>query len=96
MKSWWPLLAAILLPGGCILALGVWSRRRWLAREAAQIDALIRPARPVFEKLSAKEYDEVRAEAARRHVAQSYRQKQSRQIASGETIEPQIRIVGHR
>lgn len=88
------ILVAIVVHGGSI-AFGLYLRRRWLDREAAKVDTLIRPVRPVFEKLPPSEADAMRAEASRRHAAQSYRQKQSAQIASG--VEPaeskQIRIV---
>lgn len=83
MSRWWPWLIVV-LPGGGIVALGIWLRRRWLASEAAAIQTLIQPPVQRFEKLSAKDYDDVRKEAVRRQAAVSYRQKQSAQIASGE------------
>ena len=49
MKSWMLILsvaAAIVLPGGILIAAGVWLRRRWLQREARAIDALIVPPVP--------------------------------------------------
>lgn len=92
MSRYWPWLA-IVLPGGGLVALGIWLRRRWLAREAAAIQALIQPPVQRFEKLSAAAYDDVRKEAVRRQAAVSYRQKQSAQIASGETVEDRIRMV---
>lgn len=82
------ILVAIVVPGGSI-ALAVHLRRRWLARKAAQIEALIKAPVPVF--LGADEGMEVRARA-RREIADQVRRR-SAQIASGASSASVLRMA---
>lgn len=86
MRFW---LSALLALSGGGIVLGVYVRRRWLAHEAAQIAALIRPARPVF--LGADESLEVRARA-RREIADQVKQR-SALIASGSSSASVLKIA---
>lgn len=88
MTRWW-YLAALVVPGGSVIVLAAWLRRRWLAREAAQIDALIKNPRPVF--LGADENLEVRARA-RRDIADQVKRR-SALIASGSSSASVLKIA---
>ena len=85
--------------GVSLLAGGAWLLAR-LARRYGTDETPMGTTRQAFPKLSPKEYDAVRAEAARRYAAQSQKKQESAQIASGEPIdppaEPLILIAGHR
>ena len=94
MKAWWPLVVALVIPGGSVIALAVYLRRRWIARDAAQIAALIQPPRQTFEQLPPRLVEEVRAAAAHRRSVAEARRAEGAQIASGKELERRIRIVG--
>ena len=92
MKPWSLLAVAVFVPGGCLIALGVWLRRRWLARAAVSVDALIVPPVPRFEGHD----DSLRLQSERRRAAVEDKKRQAAQIASGQPVESRIRIVGQR
>lgn len=68
MTRWLALLAAVVLPGGLVIAAVVWLRRRWLANRAA--DLLITPLGPQHYRFTG--HDEalrLRTEARRKAAA---------------------------
>lgn len=81
--------AAVFVAAGGSIALAVHLRRRWLARKAAQIDALIKAPIPVF--IGADEGLEVRARA-RREIAEQVRRRSS-QIASGTSSTAVLKVM---
>lgn len=90
MTRWTWLLA---LPGGSVLITAIWLRRRWLAREAAEIQKLIHPPNQTYAVLDKKAVETVQAEAARRRAAFEYQRKCAAKVASGEVVEERIRLV---
>jgi hypothetical protein len=82
------IIIAVVIPGGS-LALAAYLRRRWLDRQAAQLDALIRSPRPIF--VGADEGLEVRARA-RREIAAQVKQR-SALIASGSSSASVLKIA---
>lgn len=86
---------AVAVCGISLLAAGGWLLARLARRYGTDETAMGTPVQK-FGKLSPKEYDAVRAEAASRYAAQSHRKKQSAQIAAGEPVEDRIRVVGGR
>jgi hypothetical protein len=49
LKAWWPVVVAVIVPGGGLIAVSVWLRRRWMAREAAAIDLALAIKREVLD-----------------------------------------------
>lgn len=85
MKAWWPVLVAIPVTSGGLIALWVRWRRRWLAQEAAKLNArLAEHGAALDAKRSGQVLDEsLQAKAkARRELADHVRQR-SALIASG-------------
>jgi len=86
MKASWLLL---LLPGGSLIYLAVWLRRRWMAREAATVAALIVPPRQVF----AGQDDALRVRTeARRKAADAIRARAAH-VESGARVSDVLRRV---
>lgn len=81
-------LIIVAVSGGSI-ALAIYLRRQWMAREAAQIEALIQPPRPVF--VGSDEGLEVRARA-RREIADQVKRR-SALIASGSSSASVLKIA---
>lgn len=88
MKAWWPLLL-VLVPGGSLIALGLYLRRRLRAEDVAEINGLIKAPRPVF--VGADESLEVKARA-RREIADQVK-KRSALIASGSSSASVLKMV---
>lgn len=89
MKPWVLAAVAVILPGGWLVALAVWLRRRWLARDARAVDALIKPPRPVFE--GSDEGLRQRTEK-RRQAANGIRGRAAR-VESGSPVSDVLRLV---
>lgn len=92
MKVWLGLVA-IFVPGGSVIALGLWLRRRWLARARAQVDAAIaeQAEKLYYTFTRADEQLETRARV-RRDIADSIRRKSSA-VASGSTSGSLLKMV---
>lgn len=95
MKVWLITAVAILLPGGCLIALAIYLRRRWLAQAATYAETLIRP-------LGAEHYrfvdadDRLRIAAERRRDHANAKRLEAAQIASGKPPDERLRIVRGR
>ena len=81
-------LLVVLLPGGALIALAVYLRRRWIARDAALVDALIVPPTPKFTGAD----ESLTAKAARRRAHVDARTREAAAIASGH-VEDRFQIV---
>ena len=88
----WLLLAALVLPFGSVLYLAVQLRQRWMARDAAQVDALIVPPRYIFTTAD----EALTAKAARRRDHVESKTREARQIASGQPSIERIRLIGRK
>lgn len=87
MKTLWLLL----LPGGSILFAIVWLRRRWIARDAAAIDALIVP--PTYGAGMTKQNDALRLRTeARRKAADAIRSRAAH-VETGASVSDVLRRV---
>lgn len=83
-------LGLLLLPFGSVLYVAVWLHRRWIARDAALVAALIKPVRQTFVGTD----ESLREKAKRRRALADQKVREARQIASGHEPERRIRIVG--
>jgi hypothetical protein len=89
VRTWLLTAAAIIVPGGAIVALVVWLRRRWLARAAARLNAQIKPPRPIY---TAHDDSLRRRTVARRKAADGIRQRAVR-VETGSPVSDVLRLV---
>ncbi len=89
MKPWILPAVALVLPFGSLIALGIWLRRRWLARASDALDAQIKPPRIVY--ASSDEPLRKRTEA-RRKAADGIRRRASI-VESGSPVSDVLRRV---
>lgn len=89
MKPWVPIALVILMPGGWILALAWWLRRRWVRRSAQHADTLIRP--PIWRFRRSDDTLRVKTEQ-RRKAADGIRQR-AVHIESGATAADVLKLV---
>ncbi len=88
MRAWWPWLL-LLMPGGSLIALGVWLRRRWLAREAAAIDARIQPPIQLFKGQD----DALRVRTKKRREAADGIRSRAAHVETGAPVSDVLRRV---
>lgn len=85
------LIVAVGLPGGSLVALGVWLRRRWLAKEAAQIEALT--STPQYRYRFDGHDDMLRLQSERRRDHANDKKREAARIVSGHHVDERIRLV---
>jgi hypothetical protein len=85
-----------LLPGGVIVLVTAWLRRRWLARDRRAIEAHIVPPVQRFSKATDDELNAIRAAAERRRHAADDKRRDAARITSGQSVDERLRMVRGR
>src|SRR4051812_47103529 len=95
MRIPWRILAIVLLPGGFVaggIALAMYLRRRWLAREAAQVDALIASNRATSRKGFDVHDDALRQKTEQRRDVAERMRRRAAHVESGAAAAEVVRL----
>lgn len=92
VKAWWILLAVV-VPGGSLLTLAVWLRKRWLAREAAQIAQAIAAQRKALYYTYVGHDEGVDLQSRIRRDVAGRMRRRAAAVVSGSTSAEVLKIV---
>lgn len=96
MPSWRSLVLLGVLPGGGLLLLAVvahWLRRRWIAADAARVDALIAANRPTHKKGFDEHDEQLRKRTEARRDAADRIRRRAAHVESGARASDVLRMV---
>jgi hypothetical protein len=94
MKGW-TTLALVCLPGGCVIGLLFWIRRRWIAHLEQQVEDL-RIAEGLIKKpvqRFTKNDDDLRVRTKLKRDAAARLKKRAHKVESGDSVSDILRVV---